>query len=70
MSSLGFSCYRLLGWMNWVPVLGLRQEPGRFTDSAYKSSFNPVSWAWGVGLGAYFLNPITCYIHLSHFAFL
>ena len=40
MGSLGFPCYRPLGWMNWAPVLGLRQEPGRFTGSAYKSSFN------------------------------
>ena len=60
MGSLGFPCYRPLGWMNWAPVLGLRQEPGRFTGPAYKSSFNPVSWTWGVGLRAYFLNPISC----------
>ena len=32
----------------------------RFTGSAYKSSFNPASWAWEVGLRAYFLNPISC----------
>ena len=29
-----------------------------FTGSAYKSSFNPASWTWGVGLRDYFLNPI------------
>ena len=46
--------------MNWAPVLGLCQEPGRFTRPAYKSSFNPASWAWGVGLRAYFLNLISC----------
>ena len=34
--------------------------PGRFTGPAYKSPFNPASWAWGVGLWAYFLNPISC----------
>ena len=50
MSSLGCPCYRPLGWMNWAPVLGLCQEPGRFTGSAYKSSFNSTSWAWEVGL--------------------
>ena len=60
MGSLGFPCYRPLGWMNWALVLGLRQELGRFTRPAYKSSFNPVSWNWGVGLHAYFLNPISC----------
>ena len=54
MGSLGFMCYRPLEWMNWAPVLGLRQEPGRFTKPAYKSSFNPASWTWGVGLRAYF----------------
>ena len=58
MGSLGFPCYWPLGWMNWAPVLGLHQEPGCFTGPAYKSSFNPVSWTWGVGLRAYFLNPI------------
>ena len=31
MSSLGFSCYRPLGGMNWAPVLSLCQGPGRFT---------------------------------------
>ena len=46
--------------MNWAPVLGPGYEPGRFTGPAYKSSFNPVSWTWGVGLRAYFLNPISC----------
>ena len=59
MSSLGFPCYRPLGWMNWATVLGLRQEPCCFTGLAYKYSFNPVSWTWGVGLRAYFLNPIS-----------
>ena len=36
--------------MNWAPVLGLCQEAGSFTRPVYKSSFNPASWAWGVGL--------------------
>ena len=58
MSSLGCSCYQPLGWMNWAPVLGMFQEPERCTGSAYKSLFNLTSWAWGVGLRAYFLNPI------------
>ena len=58
MGSLGCPCYRPLGWTNWALVLGLCQEPGRFTGLAYKSSFKPTSWAWGVGLRAYFLNPI------------
>ena len=49
-----------LGWMNWAPVLGLCQEPRRFTGAAYKSSFNSASWAWEVGLRTYFLNPISC----------
>ena len=43
--------------MNWAPVLGLCQEPGRFIRPAYKSSFNPASLAWGVGLRAYFFKP-------------
>ena len=60
MGSLGCLWYRPLGWMNWAPVLDLRQEPGCFTGSAYKYPFNPASWAWGVGLCAYFLNPISC----------
>ena len=59
MGSLGCPCYRPLGWMNWAPVLGLCQEPGHFIGPAYKSSFNPGSWAWEVGLRAYFLNPIS-----------
>ena len=50
MSSLGCPCYQPLGWMNWAPVLGLCQEPGRFTGPAYKSFFNPASWAREVGL--------------------
>ena len=58
MGSLGFPRYRPLGWTNWAPILGLRQESGRFTGPAYKFSFNPASWTWGVGLRAYFLNPI------------
>ena len=58
MSSLGCPCYWPLGWMNWAPVLSLCQEPGRFTGPAYNSFFNPASWAWEVGLRAYFLNPI------------
>ena len=45
--------------MNWVPVLGLRQEPSLFTGPAYKYFFNPAPWTWGVGLHAYFLNPIS-----------
>ena len=60
MGSLGYPRYRPLGQMNWAPVLGLCQEPGRFTGPACKSPFNPASWAWGVGLRAYFfLNPIS-----------
>ena len=58
MGSLGFSRYRPLRGMNWTPVLGLRQGPGRFTGPAYWSSFNPTSRTWGVGLPAYHLNPI------------
>ena len=60
MGSLGFSRYQPLGGMNWAPILGLRQGPGRFTGPAYKSSFNPTSRTWGVCLHAYFLNPISC----------
>ena len=60
MGSLGFPCCQPLGWMNWALVLGLRQEPGRFTRPAYKSYFNHASWTWGVGLHTYFLNPINC----------
>ena len=66
MGSLGFPCYGPLGWMNWAPVLGLRQEPSRFTRPAYKSSFNPTSWIWGVGLRAYFLNPFSCPLALGY----
>ena len=54
-----------LGWMNWAPVLGLCQEPEHFIGPAYKSSFKLASWAWGVGLRAYFLNPITFLFHDS-----
>ena len=57
MSSLGCSRYLPLGRMNWAPVLGLCQEPERFTGFAYKSSFNPASWAWGVGIRTYFFKP-------------
>ena len=60
MGSLGFSHYRPLRGMNWAPILGMCQGPGRFTGSAYKSPFNPASWTWGVGMRAYFLNPISC----------
>ena len=60
MGSLGFSRYRPLGWMNWAPVLGLCQGPDRFTGPAYWISFNPASQTLGVGLRAYFLNPIKC----------
>ena len=60
MSSLGCPCYWPLGWTNWAPVLNLCQEPGYFTGLAYKFSFKPTSWAWEVGLRAYFLNPISC----------
>ena len=66
MGSLGFPCYRPLGWMNWVPVLGLHQKPDRFTDPSYKSSLNSVSWAWGVGMHAYFLNLISCPLALGY----
>ena len=59
MGSLGFSCYRPLGGINRAPVLGLRQGSGRFTGYACKSSFNPTSRTWGVGVRAYFLNPIS-----------
>ena len=58
MGSLGFPCCQPLEWMNWAPVLGLCHEPGRFTGPAYKSSFNPAFWTWGVNLHAYFLNSI------------
>ena len=60
MGFLSFSSYRPSGWMSWAPILGLRKEPSRFTRPAYKSSFNPASWTRGVGLRAYFLNPISC----------
>ena len=44
--------------------LGSRFGPtpgsGPFTRPAYKYFFNPASWTWGVGLRAYFLNPISC----------
>ena len=56
MGSLGCPHYRPLGRMNWAPVLGLCQEPERFTGPTYKSSFNPASWAWGVGLSVYFFK--------------
>ena len=59
MGSLGFPRYLPLGWMNWAPVLGLRQEQSLFTRPAYKYFFNPAPWTWGVGLRVYFLNPIT-----------
>ena len=52
--------------MNWALVLGLCQEPGRFTGSAYKSPFNLASWARGVGLRAYFLNPISFPLALGY----
>ena len=66
MSSLGCPCYQPLRRMNWAPVLGLCQEPGRFTRPAYKFSFNPASWAWGVGLRAYFfkLNHFQSYFEI------
>ena len=60
MGSLGFSRFQFLGGMDWAPVLGLRQGPGRFTGPPYKSPFSPASWTWGVGLRTYFLNPINC----------
>ena len=60
MGSLGCPHYRPLGSINWAPILGLCQEPGRFTGPAYKSPFNPASWPWGMGLSAFFfLNPIS-----------
>ena len=43
MGSLGCPCYWPLGRMNWAPVLSRCQEPGRFTEPAYKSSFKPTS---------------------------
>ena len=58
MNSLVFPRYRPLGWINWVPVLGLRQELGIFTGPACKYFFNSAPWTWGVGLRVYFLNPI------------
>ena len=39
------------------------QEPGRFTGPVYKSSFNPTSLAYEVGLRVYFLNPIRINLH-------
>ena len=60
MGSLGVSRYRPLGGMNWAPVLGLRQGSGHFTGPTYKSPFNPTSRTWGVGMRAYFLNPVSC----------
>ena len=57
MGSLGCPCYQPLGWMNWAPILGLCQELGRFTGPTYNSSFNHASWAWEVGLRAYFFKP-------------
>ena len=53
MGSLSCPHYRPLERLNWAPVLGLPQEPGHFTGPTYKSSFNPASWAWGVGLPHY-----------------
>ena len=35
MGFLGCLCYWPLGQMNGAPVLGLYQEPGRFTEPAY-----------------------------------
>ena len=66
MGSLGFSRYRPLGGMSRAPVLGLRQGLGRFTGPTYKSPFNHASRTWGVGLRAYFLNPISCPPALSY----
>ena len=66
MGYLGFSRYRPLGWMNRAPVLGLLQEPGLFTEPAYKYFFNLASWTWGVSLRAYFLNPINCPLALGY----
>ena len=59
MGSLGFPRYRFLGWMNWAPVLGLRQESG-LLGLLISIFFNLAPWTWGVGLRAYFLNPISC----------
>ena len=48
-----------------VDELGSRFGPApgawAFYWAAYKSPFNPTSSAWGVGLRAYFLNPISIY---------
>ena len=59
MDSLGYPRYRPLGRMNWAPVLGVCQEPVRFTGPAYKSSFNPTSWAWKSG-------PARLFFKLNH----
>ena len=45
---------------------GLVPGARHFTGPAYKSSFKPASWASGVGLRAYFLNPISCPPSLSY----
>ena len=65
MDSLGCPRYWPLDRMNWAPVLSLCQEPDHFIGSTYKSSFNLASWAWGVSLRAYFLNPINDNIHID-----
>ena len=46
--------------MNWAPVFGMCHESERFTESAYKSSFNPASWVWESGHARLFfkLNQI------------
>ena len=35
MGFFGCTCYWPLGRMNWAPVLGRCQEPGRFTEPAF-----------------------------------
>ena len=65
MGSLGCPRYRPLGRMNWAPVLGLCQEPRRFTRLAYKSSFNHASWAWESGLARLFFKLNQSLIALS-----
>ena len=52
--------------MDWAPFLGQCQVPGHFTRPAYKSSVKPTSWAWLVGMRAYFSNPISCPLALGY----
>ena len=52
--------------MSALPALGEDELGSRFRlvprarafiGPTYKSSFNPASWAWGVGLRTYFFKP-------------